>query len=124
MSSGCALRPSITGRSAWITVVAVSILVGGCQARTAHELHPGGSAGRFRVSVWNVAESSFVRRPEGFRRILQATDADVFSFDEVGEHTTPEQLLGALRGLRGNADTVWHLSWGAGGDYQLSLIHI
>jgi len=122
MSSGRGLLASMTGRNACITVVAVSILAGGCQARAAHDLHPGGSAGRFRVSVWNVAESSFIRRPEGFRRILQATDADIFSFDEVGEHTTPDQLLGALRGLRGNADTVWHLSWGAGGDYQRTVI--
>lgn len=105
-----------------ISVVAFSFLMGGCQPRAVQDPGMGTSAGRFRVSVWNVAESSFVRRPEIFRRVLEATQADIFSFDEVGEHTTRDQLLGALRGLRGNADTVWPLSWGAGGDYQRTVI--
>lgn len=123
MTSSIYTNPPVTivGR-AWIIVVAASILLGGCRARAANDLRPGRTDSSFRISVWNVAESSFVRRPEGFRRVLQATDADMFSFDEVGEHTTPEQLLGALRGLRGNADTTWHLSWGVGGDYQRTVI--
>ncbi|MEJ7760979.1 MAG: hypothetical protein WKF55_15470 [Gemmatimonadaceae bacterium] len=87
--------------------MAVSILVAGCQPRAAHELHPGGSAGRFRVSVWNVAESSFVRRPPVFRRILQATDADIFSFDEVGEHSLHARLRSEFaRGVATNAAVV------------------
>ena len=100
----------------------LALLAGGCQPRVPHELQPENGARRFRISVWNVAESSFVRRPDAFRRVLRATDADVFSFDEVGQETTPDQLLNALRGLRGSADTVWHLSWGAGGDYQRTVI--
>lgn len=105
-----------------LCALGVSILAGGCQARAAGAHHPGRGDATFRVSVWNVAESSFVRRPAAFRRILEATNADVFSFDEVGEHTTPAELLGTLRGLRGPADTVWHLSWGPGGDYQRTVI--
>lgn len=105
-----------------IVAIVVAALVAGCHARAVHEPRPAAGPDRFRVSVWNVAESSFVRRPAAFRRILQATDADIFSFDEVGEHTTRDDLLRTLRGLRGDADTVWHLSWGAGGDYQRTVI--
>lgn len=113
---------AIMRNRARLTAAVLSILLSGCQPRPVTESAPGPSAGHFRVSVWNVAESSFVRRPEAFRRILKETDADIFSFDEVGEHTSPEQLLRTLHGLRGNADTVWHASWGIGGDYQRTVL--
>ena len=103
-------------------VAVLSILAGGCHASVPREPQPARSAGHFRASVWNVAESSFVRRPEAFRRILQVANADIYSFDEVGEHTSPQELVAALRGLRGAADTIWYLSWGAGGDYQRTVI--
>ena len=104
------------------TIVAISTLLAGCGSQRTRELNTTESRGVFRVAVWNVAESSFVRKPDAFRRVLRATDADIFSFDEVGEHTSPEQLRAVLRGLRGIADTVWHLSWGIGGDYQRTVI--
>lgn len=107
---------------ACIMIVAVSLFAGGCQSRMHGNPQPGPSGEPFRVSVWNAAESSFVRRPDAFRRVLRETNADVFSFDEVGEHTSPDDLLRILRGLRGAADTTWHLSWGIGGDYQRTVI--
>lgn len=103
-------------------LLALLMLIGACRSRAAGDPQPAGRDARFRVSVWNVAESSFVRRPDAFRRILRETDADLFSFDEVGEQTSPDQLLRTLRGLRGDADSVWHLSWGTGGDYQRTVI--
>lgn len=112
----------MTRRTRAVIAAASILVVGGCHSRVAHVPQPQSHDGRFRVGVWNVAESSFVRRPEAVRRVLQAADADVFSFDEVGEHTSPDQLLGTLRGLRGPADTTWHLSWGVGGDYQRTVI--
>ena len=117
-----AARAGMTGRCAWFIGLAVAVLAGGCRPRPGTELRPNAIDGRFRLSVWNVAESSFVRRPEAFRRILKDSDADLFSFDEVGEHVTPEQLRAVLHGLRGSSDTVWHLSWGVGGDYQRTVI--
>jgi len=107
---------------ALLVFVAALVVLDACRPHAHGDLRPDESNGSFRISVWNVAESSFIRRPEAFRRILQATDADIFSFDEVGENTTPDQLLTSLQGLRGNADTVWHLSWGSGGDYQRTVI--
>lgn len=117
-SAGPTVTPRGSRRVA--AVLAASLVFGSCLARTTPA--PRSDAGDFRVAVWNVAESTFVRRPEAFRRVLRATDADVFSFDEVGSHTTPAQLLDGLRGLRGPADTVWHLAWGVGGDYQRTVI--
>lgn len=118
LSAFCRCRP----RSALLSCLAVAVLAGGCRPRPVTELHRNAIDGRFRLGVWNVAESSFVRRPEAFRRILGETDADLFSLDEVGEHITPEQLRAVLHGLRGSSDTAWHLSWGVGGDYQRTVI--
>jgi hypothetical protein len=69
-----------------------------------------------------VGDSSFVLHPAPFRGVLRAADADVLILDEVGGEIEPAELLPILRGLRGDADTVWHLSWGAGGDYQRTVI--
>lgn len=76
----------------------------------------------FRALVWNVGDSSFVLHPTTFRGVLRAADADVLILDEVGGEIEPAELIPILRGLRGGADTVWHLAWGAGGDYQRTVI--
>jgi hypothetical protein len=76
----------------------------------------------FRALVWNVGDSSFVLHPGIFRGVLRAADADVLILDEVGGEIEPAELIPILRGLRGEADTVWHLAWGVGGDYQRTVI--
>jgi len=76
----------------------------------------------FRALVWNVGDSSFVLHPATFRGVLRAADPDVLILDEVGGEIEPAELLPILRGLRGGADTVWHLAWGAGGDYQRTVV--
>lgn len=76
----------------------------------------------FRALVWNVGDSSFVVHPTTFRGVLRAADADVLILDEVGGEIEPSELIPILRGLRGEADTVWHLAWGVGGDYQRTVI--
>lgn len=76
----------------------------------------------FRVSSWNVAESSFVRHPDTFRSVLRIVDADLFLFDEVGDEIDAAELTHVLHGLRNASDTVWHFAWGEGGEYQRGVI--
>lgn len=120
--AGIHSRRSSPGPILRLLLVAAALSSTACAASRPSPAHPVASSGTFRVGVWNVAESSFVRRPEAVRRILQEANADIYSFDEVGAHTTPDDLLRVLRGLRGTADSVWHLSWGVGGDYQRTVI--
>jgi len=100
----------------------IAPLLSACVHGIAHPPRPTEEGAAFRVVTWNVAESSFVRRPEVFHALLRSVDADVFVLDEVGGETAPVQLLQVLRGLRSEADTVWHLAWGRGGDYQRTVI--
>jgi len=75
----------------------------------------------FRVLSWNVDRTAHIRDRDAFRALVGAVDPDLFLLSEVADTTSAAQVRAALRGLRGPADTVWHVAFGRGGGYQRSV---
>jgi endonuclease/exonuclease/phosphatase family metal-dependent hydrolase len=76
----------------------------------------------FRVLSWNVDRTAHIRERSAFRALVGAADPDLLLLSEVADTTSPAAVRAALWGLRGPADTVWHVSFGRGGGYQRSVI--
>lgn len=104
-------------------LIALALLVEGAAAQS-----PDGSlAARapgtsFRVLSWNVSRSGFAEYPAAFRALVRLADPDLVLFDEVDGRHSPADLRAVLQGLRGTADTAWHVTMGAGGGYQRGVI--
>lgn len=76
-----------------------------------------------RVLQWNVADRGLVERPEHFRRILAAADADVLILDEVADDLDREgvaRFLGSIDSTRARAS--WSFTRGGGGGYQRTVV--
>jgi hypothetical protein len=97
--------------------VALSLVQAGLTADLARA--PGTA---FRVLSWNVDRTAHVRERDAFRALMSAVDPDLFLLSEIADTTSAAEVRAALRGLRGPADTVWHVSFGRGGGYQRSVI--
>ena len=76
----------------------------------------------FRVLSWNVDRTAHIRERDAFRALVGSVDPDLFLLSEVADTTSAADVRAALRGLRGPADTVWHVAFGRGGGYQRSVI--
>jgi hypothetical protein len=63
-----------------------------------------------RVLVWNV-DRAFARENDGFRRVLNAVDADVLVLDEMDPATDATQVAAGLP----ERDGGWHVLVGEGG---------
>jgi endonuclease/exonuclease/phosphatase family metal-dependent hydrolase len=59
-----------------------------------------------------------VEQRDAFRALVRLADPDLLILDEVDGRHVPADLTAALRGIRGDADTVWHATIGTGGGYQ------
>lgn len=76
----------------------------------------------FRVLSWNVDRTAHIRERDAFRALVGAVDPDLFLLSEVADTTSAAHVRAALWGLRGPADTGWHVAFGRGGGYQRSVI--
>ena len=76
----------------------------------------------FRVMSWNVSGPRFIQKASGFRAIIQLADPDILLLDELEGGRSVEEIASVLRGLRGKADTAWHMIIGAGGGYQRGAV--
>lgn len=70
-----------------------------------------------RVLAWNVSDRAPAARPEPFRRILQAAEADVILLDEINPAIDED----ALRGLLPPGE-AWTIVLGAGGGRQRTAV--
>lgn len=105
----------------WVSVL-IALAPLGAAAQTPPTLFPRPAGTAFRVLSWNVSRSGFVEHPGAFRALTRLADPDLLILDEVDGSHTPAELAGVLRGLRGPADTVWHVTIGAGGGYQRGAV--
>jgi len=76
----------------------------------------------FRVLSWNISGDAFVNEPSEFHSLLSWANPDVVLLDEVHPSADISALTKALKDLRADDDSAWHINFGTSGGGERSII--